>query len=96
MSLCSRIQFFIITSLINGIAVYAIVNPDFEYYPVAIGSYFGILLPFVYFRLEALQIDIRTLVLGLTPFTLFMLCLGLTFAPAVKSEQKRVEYITLE
>ena len=94
MKLISRIQFFIVTSLLNGSAIYSIANPDFEYYPIAIGAYFGILLPVVYFRLETLKIDTRSLVLGLTPFTLMMFCLYLTVAS--DTEEKRSEYIVIK
>ena len=94
MKLFSRIQFFIVTSLLNGMAIYTIANPNFEYNLISIGAYLGILLPVVYFRLKALKIDTRSLVMGLTPFTLMMFCLYLTLASG--TDEKRSEYIVLK
>lgn len=87
----TRGLFFILSTgmIAGGIHAMTVMGTNPEASIVGFGFYIMILLPMVYSRMRMLEVDPRNLVLALTPFTLFMLCVYLTFVSeeAIKAER---------
>lgn len=87
----TRGLFFILSSAMIGGAIHAmtVVTTNPQESIAGFGFYTLILLPMVYSRMRTLGVSLWNLILAVTPFTLFMLCVYLTFVSekAVKTER---------
>ena len=60
---------------------------------LAVAWYVLILLPMVYLRLRSLELNPAMMVLGATPFTLFLLCIYLTFVSSDADQRGKIQVI---
>lgn len=91
-NIISRGLFFILSlaMIVGGIHAMTVVTTNPQESIAGFGFYILILLPMVYSRMRMLGVSLWNLVLAATPFTLFMLCVYLTF---VSEEAVKVERI---
>lgn len=88
----TRGLFFILSSamIVGGIHAMTVVTTNPQESIAGFGFYTMILLPMVYSRMRMLGVSLWNLVLAVTPFTLFMLCVYLTFVTEEAAKSERI------